>query len=143
MLQKAGERAGPQCDGALLIAGAQAVEQELRERSDVFAALAQRRNRETNRGQTEGKVRQKKSLASHLAQRGLRRSKQDGAARGAILQGLQNAEEQSLAGRGEQIDAVEIGKAGERGGVGIGGQPLAGVAALEVRGGQRGERLNK
>ena len=33
--------------------------------------------------------------------------------------------------RGKKVNAIEIGKAGEGGGVGIGDQPFAGIAALE------------
>ena len=42
VLEEAGEGAGAEDDGALLIAGADAVEQGLGERGDVFAAHAQR-----------------------------------------------------------------------------------------------------
>ena len=133
VLEEAGEGAGAEEHGALLIAGADAVEQGLGERGDVFAALAQRRNGETDGGEAEGEVGEKKSLTGHLAQRGLRRGEQDGAAGRAVLEGAENAEEQALAGRGEQVDAVEIGEAGEGGGVAVGGQPLARIAALEER----------
>jgi hypothetical protein len=67
----------------------------------------------------------------------LRRGEQHGAAWGTILKGAQYAQEQSLARRGEQIDAVEIDEAGEGRRVAIGGQPLARIAALKVRSGQR------
>jgi hypothetical protein len=41
-----------------------------------------------------------------------------------------------LTGRGKKVDAIEIGEAGEGGGIGVGGQPLAGVAALKGAGGE-------
>ena len=132
VLQEAGKGAGSKNDGALLVARAEAVEQELGERGDVFAAQAQRRNGEADGGEAEGEVGQQKSLAGHLAQRGLRRGEDDGAARRAILEALEDAEQQSLSGRGEQVDAIEISEAGEGGGIGVGGQPFAGVAALEA-----------
>jgi hypothetical protein len=43
-----------------------------------------------------------------------------------------------LSGRGEQIDAIEIGEADEGGWVGVGYQPFAGIAALEAGGGEWG-----
>ena len=72
MLQEAGQRAGAEDDGALLVAGADAVEQGLGQRGDVFAALAQRGNGEADGGEAEGEVGQQQALAGHLAQRGLR-----------------------------------------------------------------------
>ena len=131
VLEEAGEGAGAEEHGALLIAGADAVEQGLGERGDVFAALAQGRNGEADGGEAEGEVGEKQSLTGHLAERSLRGGEEDGAAGRAILEGAEDAEEQALAGRGEQIDAVEIGEAGEGGGIGVGGQPLARVAALK------------
>ena len=131
VLEEAGERAGSEEHGALLIAGADAVEQGLGERGDVFAALAQRRNGEADGGEAEGEVGEQESLTGHLAQRRLRGGEQDGAAGRTILKGAENAEQQSLARRGEQVDAVEIGEAGEGGGIGVGGQPLARIAALK------------
>ena len=56
VLQKAGERAGPKHNGALLIADAEPAEEELCERGDVFAALAQRRNGEANGGEAEREI---------------------------------------------------------------------------------------
>ena len=138
VLQEAGEGAGAEDDGALLIAGADAVEQGLGEQGNVFAALAQRRNGEADGGKAEGEVGQQQALAGHLAQRGLRGGEDDGAARRAVLERLEDAEQQTLAGRGEQVNAIQIGEAGEGGGVGVGDQPLAGVAALEAGAGQRG-----
>ncbi len=132
VLEQAGERAGAEDDGALLIAGADAVEQGLGEGGDVFAALAQRRNGEANGGEAEGEVGEEQALAGHLAQRSLRRGEDDGAAGRAVLQRFEDAEEQSLSGRREQVDAIEIGEAGESGGIGISGQPLARVAALKA-----------
>jgi hypothetical protein len=55
-----------------------------------------------------------------------------GAAGRAVLHGFEDAEKQALSGRGEQVDAVKISKAGESGRVGVGDQPFAGVAALKV-----------
>jgi hypothetical protein len=95
-------------------------------------------NGEADGGETEGEVGHEQALAGHLAQRRLRGGEQDGAAGGTVLEGLEDAEEQTLAGRGEQVDAVEIGEAGEGGGVGVGNQPLAGIAALKAGGGERG-----
>ena len=133
VLEETGECAGAEDDGALLVAGADAVEQGLGERGNIFAALAQRRNGEADGGESEGEVGKKKSLTGHLAQRGLRGGEQDGAAGRAVLESAEDAEEQALSGRGEQVDAIEIGEAGEGGRVGVGGEPLAGIAALERR----------
>ncbi len=87
MLEQAGERAGSEHDGALLVARAEAVEEELRERGDVFAALAQRRNGEADGREAEGEVGKQQSLTGHLAQRSLRGSEQNGAAWRAVLKG--------------------------------------------------------
>jgi hypothetical protein len=138
VLEQAGESAGTQDDVALLVAGGDALKQGLGERSNVFAALAQGRNGEADGGEAEGEVRHEQALACHLAERRFRRREQNGAAGGAILEGLEDAEEQTLAGRGEEVDAVEIKEAGHGGGVGVGGKPLAGVAALEGGAGKRG-----
>jgi len=50
----------------------------------------------------------------------LRRGEENGAAGGAVLEGFEDTEEEALSGRGEEVDAVEEGEAGEGGGVGIG-----------------------
>jgi len=131
VLEQAGERAGSEDDGALLIAGADAVEERLGERGDVFAALAQRWDGEPDGGEAEGEVGHEEALAGHLAKRGLRTGDEDGAAEGAILKSFENAEEEALSGRGEEVDAIEISEAAERGGIGVGDQPLPGVAALK------------
>ncbi len=131
VLEEAGEGAGSEDDVALLIAGGDALEQGLGEGGDVFAALAQRRDGEADGGEAEGEVGQEETLAGHVAKRRFRRGDEDDAAGRAILQGFEDAEEQALAGRGEEIDAVEIEEAGHGDGIGVGGQPLAGVAALE------------
>ena len=54
------------------------------------------------------------------------------------MHGFEDIEQQALAGRREQVDAVEVGEAGEGGGIGVRDQPLAGVAALEAGGSERG-----
>ena len=95
-----------------------------------------RRNGEADGGETEGEVGHEQALTGHLAQRGLRGGEQDGAAGRTILERLEYAEQQALAGRGEQVDAIEIGEAGEGGGIGVGDQPLAGIAALEAGAGE-------
>ena len=56
VLEEPRERAGAEDDGALLIAEADAVEQRLGEWGNIFAALTQRRNSETDGGETEGEV---------------------------------------------------------------------------------------
>jgi hypothetical protein len=66
----------------------------------------------------------------------LRRGKQNGTAGRAVLKILEDAEEQALTGRGEKVDAIEISEARKGGGIGVGGQPLAGVAALKSAGGE-------
>jgi hypothetical protein len=53
------------------------------------------------------------------------------------LEGLEDAEEQALSGRGEEVDAVEIGEAAEGGGIELSGEPLAGVAAQKIGLGER------
>ena len=134
VLEKAGERAGSQKDRALLIAGADAVEEELDERGDVFTALAERRDEKANRSEAKGEVRKEQSLAGHEAERSLRGSNQNGVAGRTVLKVSENAKEQSLSRRGEKVDAIEIGEAGKGGCVGVCGQPLASVAALKVAG---------
>ncbi len=143
VLEETGEDARSEDDVALLIAGGDALEERLGERGDVFAALAQGRNGEANGGEAEGEVGQEEALAGHVAKRRFRRGDEDGAAGRAVLQGFEDAEEQALAGRGEEVDAVEVEEAGHGGGVGVGGEPLAGVAALEggVREGRTGEEV--
>jgi hypothetical protein len=136
VLKEAGEGAGAEDDVALLIAGGDALEQGLGERGDVFAALAQGRNGEADGGEAEGEVGHEQALTGHLAKRRFRRGDENGAAGRAVLQGFEDAEEQALSGRGEEVDAVEIEEAGEGGGVGIGGEPLASVTALEGGGGE-------
>src|SRR5271157_3277956 len=54
VLEEAGHGSGAEGDGALLVAGADAVEQGLGEGGDVFAALAQGRNGEADGGEAEG-----------------------------------------------------------------------------------------
>jgi len=137
VLQQASQSAGAQDDGALLVAGADLVEEELREGCDVFAALAQWRNDKTDGGEPEGKIREQKTLASHLAERGLRGRDEDSAAGGTVLERLEDSQEEPLAGRREQVDAIEIGKAYERGGIAVGGEPLARVAALKAGAAER------
>ena len=56
VLEEAGEGAGAERDGALLVAGADAVEQGLGEWGDVFAAWAQRWDGEANGAEAEGEV---------------------------------------------------------------------------------------
>ncbi len=100
VLKESGEGAGSENDVALLIAGGDPFEQGLSERGDVFAALAQGRNGEADGGETEGEVGEEYSLAGHVTKRGFGGSDEDGAAGRAILQGFEDAEEQTLAGRG-------------------------------------------
>jgi hypothetical protein len=76
VLEEAGKRAGSEDDWALLVAGAEAIEEKLRERGNVFTALAQRRDGEANGGETKSEVGEKESLAGHLPQRSLRRGEQ-------------------------------------------------------------------
>ena len=132
VFEESGEGAGAEDDGALLIAVADVFKQVLGERGDVFAALAQGWNGEADGGEAEGEVGQQEALAGHLAQRGLGRSEDDGAARRPVLKSFEKTKEQTLAGGGEKVDAIEIGKAGEGGGVGVGDQPFAGIAALKA-----------
>ena len=89
------------------------------------------RNGEADGGEPEGEIGQQQSLTGHLAKRGLRGGQHHGAARRAILKGFEDAEQQSLARRREQVDAIEVGEAAEGGGIGVGDQPFAGVAALK------------
>lgn len=137
MLEQAGERAGAEHDVTLLIAGGDPLKESLGERCDVFAPLAQRRNSEADGGETEGEVWHEQALAGHLTQRRFRGDGEDGAARRTILERFEDAEKQTLPGRGEEIDAVEIEEAGHGGGVGVGGEPLACIAALKEGGGER------
>ena len=138
VLQETGEDAGPEDDGALLVASADAVEEELGERGDVFAALAQGWDGKADGSEAEGEVGEQQALAGHLAQRCLRGSEKDGAAGWAVLKILENAEEESLARRCKEVDTIEISEPGEGGGIGVGGEPLARVAALKTGGGERG-----
>lgn len=69
MLQKPGESARRKDDGTELIAGAEAVEEKLRERGDIFATLAKRRESEAYRSEAEGEIGEEDALASPLAKR--------------------------------------------------------------------------
>ena len=71
VLQEAGEGAGAKNHRALLIEAADTVEQRLGEDGDVFAALAERGNGESDGGEAEGQIGQQEALRGHLAQRGL------------------------------------------------------------------------
>jgi hypothetical protein len=55
---------------------------------------------------------------------------------GAVLKRFEDSEKKTLAGRGEQVDAVEISEAEQGCGIGVCDQPFAGVAALETGGGE-------
>jgi hypothetical protein len=136
VLEKAGECAGSEEDRALLVAEADAFEEGLGERGDVFASKAEGRNGEANCAEAEGEVGEQESLTDHLAERSLGGG-EDGASWGAILEGFEDSEEEALAWRCEEVDAVEEGEAGEGGGVGVGDKPLAGVATLEAGVGER------
>jgi len=136
VLEEAGEGAGSEGDGALLVACADAIEEGLGKGGDVFAAKAQGWYGEADGGEAEGEVGEQESLAGHLAERGLGGGDEDGAARGAVLEAFEDAEEHALPWRGEEVDAVEVGETGEGGGVSVGGEPLAGIAALEGGGGE-------
>ena len=116
----------------MLVADADAVEQGLGERGDIFAALAQRGNGEAEGGKPEGQVGQHQPLLGHLAQRGLRGGQHDRVPRRTVLQRLEYAQQQPLTGRGEQVNAIEIEEAGEGGGIGVAGQPFTRIAALET-----------
>lgn len=100
VLEQAGERAGAEHGGALLVAVAESVKQGLGERSHIFSALAQGRDGEADGGEAEGEVREKQALAGHLSQRSLRGGEEDGAASRPVLQCLEDAEQEPLPGRG-------------------------------------------
>ena len=57
---------------------------------------------------------------------------------GTVLERLEHAQQQTLARRGEQVHAIQIGEAGEGGRIGVGDQPFAGVAALKAAAGPAG-----
>ena len=132
VLQEAGEGAGSKDDRTQLVAVAEAIEQELCERSDIFAALAERRDGEADRGEAEGEIGKERALAGHVAKRSLRGSDDDSAAGRAVLKGFEDAEKQSLARRGEQVNAIEVHEANECRGIRVGGEPLSRIAALEA-----------
>ena len=131
VLDEAAEGSWSEGDGTLLIAAADAFEQELGKRGDIFAALAQGWNGEADGGKAKGQVGEEQALSGHLAQGYLRGSEDYGASGGAILEGLEEAEQEALTRRSEQVDAIEIGEAGEGGRIGVGYEPLARVAALK------------
>jgi len=58
-----------------------------------------------------------------------------------VLECLEDAEEEALSGRGEEVDAIEIGEASEGGGIEFSGEPLAGIAAQ--KGGLRERRVGE
>jgi len=72
VLKEPGERAGAEDDGSLLVAAAEAFEEALGDGGDVFAALAQGRDGETDGGEAIGEVGHEQALADHLAKGGLR-----------------------------------------------------------------------
>ena len=136
VLQKPRHGAGRKDHGTKLVAGAEAVKQELCEGGNIFAALAQRRDGEADRGEAESEVGEEHALAGHVTKRCLRGSDDDGATGGTVLEGFENAEEQSLSGRGEQVNAIEVGEAGERRGITVGREPFARITALKARAGK-------
>ena len=131
VLEEAAEGSRSEGDRALLIAVADAFEEELSEGGDIFAALAKGRNGEADGGKAEGEVGEEQALAGHLAQGCLGGCQDYGASGGTVLESLEEAEEQALSGRGEEVDAIKVGEAGKSGRIGIGYQPLAGIAALK------------
>src|ERR1035437_10089829 len=72
VMKRAGKRARSKQHRPLLVAGADTVEQGLRQRSYVFSALPQRRNPKSNRSEPKRKVGKKLPLSGHLAKRSLR-----------------------------------------------------------------------
>src|ERR1019366_1684426 len=72
VLKQAGKRARSKQHRPLLVAGADTVEQGLRERSYVFSALPQRRNPKSNRGEPKREVGKQQPLSGHLTKRSLR-----------------------------------------------------------------------
>jgi len=141
VLEEAGKSAGTEDDGALLIALADAIEQGLGEGSDVFSAQAQGGDGEADSGEAKCEVGQQLALTGHLAERSLRGGENDGAAGGTVLEALEDAEQEALSGRGEEVDAIEISKAGQGGWIGVGDEPLAGVAALKAGTSERGAAI--
>ena len=136
MLEQAGKGSGSENCGGLLVASADAVNEGLGNGGDVFAVFAEGRDGKADGGETKGQVGQKKPLAGQMAQGGVAGDEQKESRRGAgaALKDLDEIEKQVLAGDGEQIDAVEIQDAVE--GVGLVGQPFAGVAAAKGMGGK-------
>jgi hypothetical protein len=132
VLEESGEGTGAEEDGSLLVAEADALEQGLGEWGDVFAAEAEGWNGEADGGEAEGEVREQESLSGHLAERGLGGGEEDSATGRAVLESFEDGEEETLSGRGEEVDAVEEGESGEGGGVGVGDEPFAGIAALKT-----------
>src|SRR5579863_9327153 len=115
-----------------MIARADAVQKECGKRRDVFAALTQRRNGEANSREAKGELRQKKAFAGHLTEGSLRGGNQRKRLGVAALQRPEHAEQQSLSGGSEQIDAIEIDEPGDKLRIDLGEQPVTGAAALEV-----------
>jgi hypothetical protein len=68
MLQSAGAEDG----GGLLVATADALEDGLSDRGDVFAAIAQGRKQEADCGEAEGEVGDEMALVRKLAERSVR-----------------------------------------------------------------------
>jgi hypothetical protein len=73
-----------------------------------------------------------------LAQRSLGGGEEDGAAGGSILKDFKDAEEEALAGRGEEVNAVEECESGEGGWIGVGGEPFASITTLKAGTGEGG-----
>ena len=71
VLEEARHGAGRQDGGGLLVVAADAVDEGLRDGSDVFAVVAQRGEREADSGEAEGEVGQELALSGEMAERGL------------------------------------------------------------------------
>ena len=138
VLEQTGQSAGSHEDGALLVAGANAVQQGLCQGGDVFAALAQGWDAKADGGEAEGQIGQHQALGGHLAQRGLGGGQQDGASLRTVLEGFKYTQQQTLTGRGEQVHTIQIGETRQGGRIGVGNQPFAGIAPLKAATGQRG-----
>ena len=138
MLEEAGERAGSEDEGALLVAAAEPVKERLGEGRDFFSTLAQRWDGESDGGEAVGEVRDQEPLGDELPQGSLGRGDEGGAAGGQVLECFKDGEEQALAGSCEQVDAVEIVEAGGQCGAGNVDEPLASVVALKGGVGERG-----
>jgi hypothetical protein len=138
VLEEARQGARREDGVGLLIASRDAVDEGVGDGRDVFAMVAEGRESELDGRQPKGEVREKEVLTGELAQGGMGGGEEKEAGGGVALEEFEKAEQQVLACRGEQVDAVEVERSLERRDFAVGGEPGACVRAAERQVGEGG-----